>query len=151
MKRRVAVRGVIVDEEGLLFAVRQNHTEDSVQFDGEWWCSPGGGLDPGEPIQECLSREIQEELGIMPVVGGLLYVQQFIFKDTEHLEFFFHIKNYEDFKKIDLSTTSHGHAELLDFGFVDPKSKVMKPDFLATEDIQKQINSNSPPKFFSYL
>ena len=37
---------------------------------GEWWCLPGGGVEPGESPQQAVLREVEEECG---VVGKILF------------------------------------------------------------------------------
>ncbi len=39
---------------------------------GGFWEFPGGKLEPGESIQECIAREIQEELALQVTVGAEL-------------------------------------------------------------------------------
>jgi 8-oxo-dGTP pyrophosphatase MutT (NUDIX family) len=53
---RVAVRAVIVSNNKLL-AVKETDGDD-------WWAIPGGGVDYGESLKDCLLREIYEEIGI---------------------------------------------------------------------------------------
>jgi len=114
------------------------------------WGVPGGGLDTGEALIPALEREILEELGIKPVVGNLLYVQQFaIHDDREDLEFFFHIKNASDFLNIDLSKTTHGQTEIKDVKFVNPSKFKVVPKFLTTESFANL--ANQPTKIFNYL
>lgn len=31
---------------------------------GDWWAIPGGGIDYGESLKDCLLREIKEEIGV---------------------------------------------------------------------------------------
>lgn len=133
--RRVAVRGIIL-KGGKLFAVRLKKYAGRATEDGQdYWCTPGGGVDVGEPLIPALEREMVEETGVQPVVGNLLYVQQFQYKDREHLEFFFHITNAEDYQTIDLSATTHGAIEIAEVAFIDPSTATVLPVFLGTEDL----------------
>jgi len=53
---RVAVRALIVTENKML-AVKEVDG-------GDWWAIPGGGVDYGESLEDCLLREIKEEIGV---------------------------------------------------------------------------------------
>lgn len=112
---------------------------------------PGGGIDQGESLETALDREMREETGIAPVIGNLLYIQQYVSEGQEQLEFFFHVKNTEDYLQIDLSVASHAAIEIGDIEFIDPAMSDIMPVFLKTEDIARQISSSLPTKIFSYL
>ena len=82
-----------------------------------------------------------EETGIKPVVGNLLYIQQFTHGDKEYLEFFFHVTNSEDYLDIDLTKTTHGMEEIEEIGFVDPATTHILPEFLKTESLDEHAAS----------
>lgn len=146
MKRRLAVRAVIEKDSELLL-VRLKPYENALGND--FWCTIGGTIEVGEEVIPALKREVKEETGIDAVVGNLLYVQQFKTADTEHVEFFFHVTNTDDFMNIDLSKTTHGQVEIAEIGFVDPKTVHVLPEFLKTEDYSN-LNEKSVT-FFSEL
>src|SRR4051794_18772711 len=104
MNRRIAARGIIVLDGKVLCARLKNYKYQDASF----WSIPGGTLEESEAIEDGLSREIFEELGVKAKIGNLLYVQQYVRKDMETIEFFIHITNPEDFTNIDLTNTSHG-------------------------------------------
>ncbi|HYH75229.1 MAG TPA: hypothetical protein VD735_04695, partial [Candidatus Saccharimonadales bacterium] len=69
----------------------------------------------------------------------------------DYIEFFFNVKNVEDYLNIDLSKTTHGELEIAEIGFVDPASVVIKPEFLATEPLAEVIASNGSTRVISRL
>lgn len=145
--RRIAVRGIVF-ENGKLFAVKHKEKDGT---ESDFWAIPGGGLDPGESLHDGLHREMIEEMGVAPKVGKLLFIQQYHIEKREFLEFFFHIENTNDYRAVDLSTTTHGHVELSRCEFIDPASEYVLPAFLQTIDIGVQISSGQPVHVASYL
>jgi ADP-ribose pyrophosphatase YjhB (NUDIX family) len=150
MNRRVAVRGIIV-RSGKLLAVRQKQYDGKATTTNDYWCTPGGGVDVGEPLVPALERELVEELGVKPIVGPLLYVQQFEHNGTEHMEFFFAVLNPEDYVSLDLSSTTHGAIEIERFDFIDPAKEHLLPTFLTAEPVAEAVANAGAPKFFNYL
>jgi TDG/mug DNA glycosylase family protein len=55
---RQAVRGIVVDDERRVLLLRWENPG------GAWWITPGGGIDPGEPEEAALRRELAEEAGL---------------------------------------------------------------------------------------
>jgi ADP-ribose pyrophosphatase YjhB (NUDIX family) len=134
MNRRVTVRAIIILEEKLL-AVRLHQYKGKATSTNDYWCTPGGGVDEGEALIPALKREIIEELGPEPKIGRLLYIQQFVHKSTEQLEFFFHVINAEDYVNLNLSATSHGATEIEKVEFINPSKENLMPAFLRSQDL----------------
>lgn len=141
--RRINVRGIIY-KNGKIFAQQLTPKPDGTPRD--FWCTPGGGLDPEEPLIAGLEREIFEETGIKAKVGKLLFIQQFIdaIYGNEDLELFFHIENPEDFANVDLTKTSHGVEEIKNFKFINPKKYDLKPNFLKNIHFDDYISNEKP-------
>jgi ADP-ribose pyrophosphatase YjhB (NUDIX family) len=150
MIRRVTVRGIVL-HEGKLLCVRLKPYKNHLRRDNSYWCLPGGGLDDGESLIAGIQREMVEETGVEPVVGKLLYVQQFAYEDKDFLEFFFHIENSTDYLNIDLTKTTHGLKEIEEIGFVDPASTHILPEFLKTETLDELSVSDLATKVISRL
>jgi ADP-ribose pyrophosphatase YjhB (NUDIX family) len=146
--RRISARGIIFKDGKLLC---QQLTANAKSLRPAFWCTPGGGLDIGESITDCLYREMIEETGIPPKIGKLLFVQQFSEDDREYLDFFFHIENPEDYHTIDLTATTHGELEIEHIEFIDPRSNNVLPAFLQTIAIQEYIDNDLPVFIYDEL
>jgi ADP-ribose pyrophosphatase YjhB (NUDIX family) len=144
MKNRINVRGIIFHDNKLLCVRNTNYR---IKKNINYWSVPGGGIDAGESLISGLTREIIEELGIKPVIGKLLFIQQYSDEVYDQLEFFFYIKNSSNFTRIDLSKTSHGIEKIEEVLFLDPTQNNILPKFLTTEKID--VNQ-STVKIFSY-
>lgn len=152
MSRRIAVRAIVLDGNRLLCVKLKQYNELSGTM-GDHWCLPGGTLEEGEALIPALEREMIEETGIKPVIGELLYIQQFAepSKDKEHLEFFFHVLNAREYRAVDLIQTTHGVEEIEAIEFVNPKDTKILPAFLTTEPLVGHANSRSPVKIFNNI
>jgi 8-oxo-dGTP diphosphatase len=70
----IETRNVIEVSAGLIFRsgkllITQRHADSHL---GGLWEFPGGKRESGETFEQCLVRELQEELGVEVVVGNLL-------------------------------------------------------------------------------
>lgn len=124
MSVKVRVRAVIRKNNKLLLVQHRGYNT---------WCLPGGGVEDGESLKSALEREIREELGIEAMIGELLVVHQFKKNNIyEGPEFFFEVKNTQDFEELDIASTSHGQIEIAHAEFRDPgQTENLRPAFLA--------------------
>ncbi|MCA9337496.1 NUDIX domain-containing protein, partial [Candidatus Saccharibacteria bacterium] len=66
MKRRVAVRGIVVyDNKLLCVKLKAYDGKDATEF----WATPGGGVEPGEALVSALSRGVVGGAGVEAGVG----------------------------------------------------------------------------------
>src|SRR5512133_2601574 len=112
----IKVRAIIL-HEGKLLVVRHPHDTSFVAL-------PGGHLEWGEDIKECLSREMVEELGVRPDIGELLYINNFTQPDgKQHIEFFFKVKNGMDYLDTEKLARSHAH-EIAEIVWINPTDSI---------------------------
>lgn len=61
---RPAARALLLDEDGHALLVRFEFPDRRV------WATPGGGIEPGETVEQALRRELVEEVGLHDVEIG---------------------------------------------------------------------------------
>jgi 8-oxo-dGTP pyrophosphatase MutT (NUDIX family) len=71
-----AVAAVIVVEGRYLLQLRD--AKHGIFFPAHWGCF-GGGVDPGETVEQALARELEEELGLTIGTGEMRYFSRFEF------------------------------------------------------------------------
>ena len=155
MQRRVNVRGIIINDQGEIFCQKLTANTGKGR---NFWCTPGGGLEMGESLLDGLRREMIEETGIKPTIGKLLFIQQFTDTNpsskhgvTEQLEFFFAITNWRDYQHVNLEKTSHGVEEVVECGFIDPKTTRILPRYLTEVDLNWLVNESTDVQMMSEL
>lgn len=108
MDKKFVIRcRALIIYEGKLLVVK--HTPESM-----FYALPGGHLEWGEGIKECMSREIEEELGIKAELGRLFYVNTFMDSDVQSIEFFFEVKNSKDYADLKKLAGTHS-SEIREF------------------------------------
>ena len=75
------VTAAIIEYKGLFLIARRAHDQ---KLAGKWEF-PGGKVEPGETLQECLKREITEELGVDAIVGEVLTESHYKYQHGEVL------------------------------------------------------------------
>lgn len=75
---RLAVRALILDPHDRVLLVNAWPQKDAqVSGLGGLWCAPGGGVEAGESLPDCLRREVLEECGLVIEVGAPALINEF--------------------------------------------------------------------------
>ena len=67
----------IIRRNGCLLAI---HKADTL---GGYYILPGGGQQYGEPLADTIRREVKEETALNVIVGGLLFIRDYISNNHE--------------------------------------------------------------------
>src|SRR5688500_10579940 len=85
-KVRVRVCGICLQNNKVLVVIHFPITTNKPVLS-----PPGGGVDFGESIKDCLVREFREETGFIVKPGRFLYLYEFIEKQMHAIEIFFEV------------------------------------------------------------
>ena len=99
------VTAAIIQEQGRFFVARRGPGEKLAGL----WEFPGGKVEPGETLQESLTREIKEELGVEAVVGRVLAESKYKYAHGEILL----VGLQTEIKSNDIKLSVHDKAEWL--------------------------------------
>jgi mutator protein MutT len=113
----VSVKGVVVVEGNYPLLLNERNE----------WELPGGKLEPGENISECVVRETQEELGIDTTIVCELNNWLYSVNSTEVVIITYLLNT--NAQKTNL-TVSHEHKELKVFSIEEARSLNMPPQYL---------------------
>jgi 8-oxo-dGTP diphosphatase len=131
---RIRVCGILRKENKILLIKHLNVGEDYL------WSPPGGGLNYGETIQECLKREFYEETGLNIHVGNFLAFNEFIQLPLHAVELFFEVQTHEvDFilgKDPELNSENQILHDI---------------QFLSFDELKKEKRSNVHPLVFKFF
>ena len=82
---RIRPCGIVTEQNSVLLIKHAALNEEGV-----FWSPPGGGLQFGESIVDCLQREFLEETNLQISVGNLLGVYEYRQLPLHAVELFFH-------------------------------------------------------------
>lgn len=84
---RIRVCG-ICKQDGKILVINHSGLNES----GEFWSPPGGGLQFGETIEECLKREFLEETNTLISVGKFFTVREFVKPPLHAIELYYEVE-----------------------------------------------------------
>lgn len=87
-KIRLRVCGILQNQDKVLLLNHKFLNPENI-----FWNFPGGGLEPGETIEECLKREFLEETNLSIQIHELIYVNQFIHDKLHAIELYFRVSS----------------------------------------------------------
>lgn len=127
-KVKIVCRALIIDDNDRILLVKKDKSD--------FWSLPGGKLDTDDiSLQECLIRELKEELDIKTIIKDIQFVKELHKNDTRYIELIWKvvITSNPTFTSENIYKISNG--ELIDIQWIkknDLHNIDVKPEFLKT-------------------
>ncbi|NGP89329.1 NUDIX domain-containing protein [Fodinibius halophilus] len=92
---RTRVCGLLVQPDAILLIQLHSPVTDKLL-----WMPPGGGIEFGETMEECLKREFHEETNLEIEVGELVHINELVSPPFHALEFYFEVSKKRGQKEL---------------------------------------------------
>ncbi len=92
---RVRVCGLLVESDAILLAQVHSPVTDELV-----WMPPGGGLEFGESMSDCLQREFREETNLKIAVSQLVHVNELVSPPYHAIECYFEVEKTSGERKL---------------------------------------------------
>ncbi len=119
------IAAAVIEKNGkILIAQRSQQAKCHPGF----WEFPGGKVEAGETLQECLKRELYEELSIHAEIGEQLCTSSFYLNNTEYDMCVFMIRSFQGEIKLNEHSACAWvtPAELSNFTYPQPDLPVVE-------------------------
>lgn len=120
----IPVTAAVIRKDGMILIARRKHA-----YMGHRWEFPGGKLEDGETLEECLKREIFEELGITIKVGPLISSRKHVINCQAAIVLYAY---HAEYVSGDITLTDHDEIawvtpeDLPGYSFPDPDRQIVQ-------------------------
>jgi len=142
---RSIVAGIVWSGDGERILIARRHLEDEH---GGLWEFPGGRVEEGERLEEALTRELKEELGITVEVLAPLVRIKHTYPESRIALHAFHCRHISgNPSAIDCADWAWvSISELLSYRFSPPDSRVIPLIKPLERDLQGKTEADHPPE-----